>query len=93
MPLRARSLLAAEIRAPGGGGGRRARRDADSHIHSPTRKGPGAKHPGKAEAGPQRPLVVWRSGSGARGLPAPTALGLGPRRVGLAARVAPRGFD
>ena len=82
MPLRARPPLAAEIRAPSSGGGRRARRDADSHIRSPTLKGPGAKRSGKAEVGPQRPLVGWRSGSGARGLPAPTVLGLGPRRVG-----------
>lgn len=84
MAGRARPPLAAEVRALSGGGGRRARRGADSHIHSPTRKGPGAKRPQKDEAGPQRPLAGWRSGSGARGLPAPTASGLGPRRVGTA---------
>lgn len=78
MPLRALPPLAAEIRAPSGGGGRRARRDADSHIHSPTRKGPGAKHSGKEGTRPQCPLVGWRSGSGECGLPAPTASGLGP---------------
>lgn len=51
---------------------------ADSHIHSPTRKGAGAEHLGKAEPCPWRPLAARRSGSGARAVsPAPTAAALG----------------
>lgn len=71
-------------RAAESGGARGA--SADSHIHSPTRKGPGAEHLGKAEPCPWRPLVGWRSGSGARGLPSPTAAALGLGALGVQGR-------
>lgn len=57
---------------------------ADSHSQSPTRKRPGAEHRGEDEARPQRPLLGWRSGSGARAASTlPTASGLGPKGSGL----------